>query len=125
MTKANADAEKGWQKPKEYLAGYPDFAAFISSDKELAIYRAFDTLSSRNILYLQSELLFLQNKLEQFDQHDLQSSNKADKMCAQSWEILTGEGTAHNRERLEVIQKIRTTLETYRRHPRAARLRQP
>ena len=47
-----------------YLKGYPSLAAFIASDKDKStvIYRRFDRLSARNLLYLQSELAELEAK---------------------------------------------------------------
>ena len=38
-------------QPKEYLDGFPSFAAYIATDKDLVIYRRFDRLSARNLLY--------------------------------------------------------------------------
>lgn len=45
-----------------YVQGYASLAAFIANDKvkSTAIYRRFDQLSARNLLYLQSELIDLQ-----------------------------------------------------------------
>ena len=111
--KTDNDVEKGSPKGKEYLAGYPDFAAFIASDKELAIFRAFDKLSSRNILYLQSELLYLQNKLEKFDRDDLVAKDFKDKMSARCFEILAEPENDLDRERLNLIRQIRPVLKEY------------
>ncbi|KAH0562956.1 hypothetical protein GP486_002479 [Trichoglossum hirsutum] len=115
------DIEKGGLKGSEYLAGYPDFAAFIASGKELAIYRAFDRLSARNILYLQSELLYLQDKLEEFDRHDLEAKSFEEKMAARCWQIMAEPSNDHDRERLELIRKIRPVLKEYSRVLRAMR----
>jgi hypothetical protein len=47
-------------QPPKHLSGYPSFAAFISQDPDAAIYRKFERLSARNLLYLQSELHHLE-----------------------------------------------------------------
>ena len=57
-----------------YVKGYPSLAAFIASDsdKSTAIYRRFDRLSARNLLYLQSELVELEAQQDALDEEDLQ-----------------------------------------------------
>jgi len=47
--------------------GYPEIANFIGSDKDFFIFRRFDVLSARNMLFLQDELVELEEKLEQVD----------------------------------------------------------
>lgn len=70
--------------PAGYLRGFPDFSAYVASDPDLEIYRRFNRLSARNILYLQSELLSLEAQLERFDAEDetriKQASNIGEKM---------------------------------------------
>ena len=52
------------------LDGYPPFAQFIATDGDAAIYRRYKQLSARNLLYLQSELFELEEKLQQLDRED-------------------------------------------------------
>jgi hypothetical protein len=61
-----------------YLKGYPSLAAFIASDKDKStvIYRRFDRLSARNLLYLQSELAELEVKQDAFDREDMRASTE-------------------------------------------------
>ena len=40
-----------------YIHGYPSLAAIIASNPGGAIYRRFDYLSARTLLYMQSELI--------------------------------------------------------------------
>jgi hypothetical protein len=56
-----------------YVKGYPSLAAFIASDrdKSTAIYRRFDRLSARNLLYLESELQELEERQDALDAEDL------------------------------------------------------
>ncbi len=49
------------------LEGYPTFAEFVARDNDAAIYRKFEYLSARNLLYLQSELHDLEQQLEMLD----------------------------------------------------------
>lgn len=56
----------------QFVNGYASLAAFIASDadKSTAIYRRFDRLSARNLLFLQSELEELQGLQDEYDEED-------------------------------------------------------
>lgn len=71
-----SNGERYRKAPPEYLNGFPTFAAYIASDPELAIYRKFDFLSARNLLYLQGELITLEAELKEFDALDLIQERK-------------------------------------------------
>ncbi|KAK6510574.1 hypothetical protein TWF506_009678 [Arthrobotrys conoides] len=53
-----------------YAPGYPSTAAIISTDPELSVYRRFDRLNARNILYYQAELMYLESELDKMDEED-------------------------------------------------------
>ena len=101
-----------------YVRGYPSLAAFIASDcdKSTAIYRRFDRLAARDLLYMQSELVELEAKQDAFDTEDLRGTLE-DKDGARSWQALkrraTESGDTREKERLEVIQDIRKKLKDY------------
>ncbi len=78
--------------PPEYLPGHTELAAYISIDPDFQIYRKFTSLTTRNILYLQSELTSLQQWFEDFDKierEQLDSASFDEKMdiryCNQNW----------------------------------------
>ena len=82
----------------------------MSSDRDLALYRRFGTLNARNVLYLQSELMSLENRLQELDE----SANDISKgtecwSSPRSWYYLERTGGEH----LEVVKKIRAKLEEY------------
>jgi hypothetical protein len=58
--------------PPEFLPGYTELSAFMGSDRDGQIYRRFDTLSSRNLLYLQSEICCIETRLDELDKDDLE-----------------------------------------------------
>lgn len=60
----------------EYLEGIAEFAAYIGSDRDLALFRRFDTLGARTLLYLQLELLALEEQLHEYDEEDKQFVKK-------------------------------------------------
>jgi hypothetical protein len=119
--------------PKEYLPGYAELAAYISIDPDFQIYRRFDRLSARNLLYLQSEMAELE---EWFDQRDIDELGRGEKASErekvqitcrnQSWNISValakagGEPGASEEEKREAekmdkIRKLRVITAEYRR----------
>ena len=103
-----------------YVEGYPSLAAFIASDcdKSTSIYRRFDRLSARNLLYLQSELIELEAQQDQFDAEDLRGSIE-DKKSARSWQSLRQRASTidnvRERDRLRVVKEIREKIKEYSR----------
>ena len=65
--------------------GYPRFAAFISSDEDRSttIYRRFERLSARNLLYLETELQELEATQDRLD-----ASSRLDQNLASSMQSL-------------------------------------
>jgi len=53
--------------PPPKPVGYQQLATYVSSDASLSIFRRFATLNARNILYMQSELAALEERLLQLD----------------------------------------------------------
>jgi len=54
----------------EYLPGYAEFAAYIAVDPDVHIYRRFDRIIARNLLYLQSELATLEKWFDDCDERE-------------------------------------------------------
>lgn len=84
----NLDTEKGVLKV-HYLKGYPSLAAFIASDKNKStvIFRRFDRLGARNLLYLQSELAELEARQDALDVPDLKTATTDEKGDLRDWAI--------------------------------------
>jgi hypothetical protein len=57
-------------KVQQYPDGYPQLAAFQSSDSEFSVYRRFGTLRNRVLLHRQHELAKLEEKLFDLDKSD-------------------------------------------------------
>jgi hypothetical protein len=101
-----------------YVKGYPSLAAFIASDrdKSTAIYRRFDRLSARNLLYLQSELQELEERQDAFDAEDLRGGRE-EKKSARNWQVLKKKAKQQNNERektrLDLVFEIRDKLKEY------------
>ena len=101
-----------------YVKGYPSLAAFIASDsdKTTAIYRRFDRLSARNLLYLQSELVELEARQDALDAEDL-GTTLEDKKSVRNWQTLKSRaiepGNTREKERLSVSEEIRKKIKEY------------
>ncbi|MCJ1231960.1 hypothetical protein MMC12_008640 [Toensbergia leucococca] len=127
------DRTRPWER---YAMGYPRFAAFIANDedKSTTIYRRFERLSARNILYLESELTELEAKQDELDEESRRDEDLAS--SAQSWEELHSQANYNKTEdfsvdssieerarkgrlataaqdRLELARRIRSTLKEY------------
>ncbi|XPS96317.1 hypothetical protein M3J09_005587 [Ascochyta lentis] len=102
-----------------YLSGFPSLANFIASDRDRTtlIYKRFDELAARNILYIQSELAELHNQQRKFDLEDL-VADLATKKCARDYEVFektaTGNADANQAKRWELMLKVRRTMKEYR-----------
>ena len=75
-----------WKRPwTRYVMGYPRYSAFIASDEDRSttIYRRFERLSARNLLYLETELQELEATQDQFD-----ASSRVDQDLASSMQSL-------------------------------------
>lgn len=105
----------------EYANGFPTLAAFIASDTDLVIFRRFDCLGARNLLYLQAELVTLEANLAALDEADLASERNKDMdvmLASKSWEALAWKAKEKSNgseaKRMELIMKIRPLMAEYR-----------
>jgi hypothetical protein len=101
-----------------HLDGYPSLAAFIASDRDRStlIYKRFDELAARNLLYLQSELAELHAKQRTFDQEDL-TADIPTKQCARNFGDFKRTALANElkqKERWELVKQVRETMKEYR-----------
>jgi hypothetical protein len=101
-----------------YLTGYPSLAGFIASDRDRTtlIYKRFDELAARNLLYLQSELAELHSKQSTFDQEDM-AADMHSKQCARNFADFEKTALTDNikqKERWELVKQVRMTMKEYR-----------
>src|SRR5271155_4425397 len=102
-----------------YVKGHPSLAAFIASDPDhsTAIYRRFDRLSARNLLYLQSELVALEKQQDELDKQDLISDKLDGKAKARNWDLLVEKAESGDdgeaRKRVTVAKAIREKIKEY------------
>lgn len=110
--------------------GYPAVSQFISSDLdgESYVFRKFRTLTARKLLYMQSEILELEEQLADFDRAAATSPDWELHLAARSWERLIANAESREKEKQirNVIDEIEVKLDNYRMFlPRAPLFRLP
>ncbi|KAF3807653.1 hypothetical protein GCG54_00007386 [Colletotrichum gloeosporioides] len=123
--------------------GYAEAASWMARDvdNETLVYRRSDELATRNLLYLQSELLTLEHQLDELDREDAEDEDMDWQMVVCDWEKLgeivhaSDASTADNMQaskaniRAELVDKLRRKLEEYHktllRQSEIAKLKRP
>ncbi|KAL8749177.1 MAG: hypothetical protein Q9184_006911, partial [Pyrenodesmia sp. 2 TL-2023] len=98
------------------LAGFPSFADFIAADTDAAIYRKYERLSARNLLYLQSTLHELEGKLEELDAEDVQERESHDREAqkrARLWPHYARGDNERARRHRQLQEEIEVKLKAY------------
>lgn len=117
LKKMSKDLEKDVVKVT-YIHGYPSLAAFIARDSSVAIYRRFDYLSARALLYMQSELCELESELMKLEEEDLHDTEGGANEPHRDWKLfqLRSQDTTSNRWkiRMTLVKLIQEKLKTYR-----------
>lgn len=95
--------------------GHLGFSNFVASDDELPIFKQFRVLGSRNLLYLQSTMLELEQRLEELDEQDTKEVNMDILLSTACWETFSAKAKEFPREaeRMEVINRIRIVTKDY------------
>ena len=99
------------------LAGYPTFANFIAADPDAAIYRKYEHLSARNLLYLQSELHDLEAQLVELDASDVRKKDDEDevsKKIARYWDYYSKASSERAKRHRALQKKISRKIKEYR-----------
>ena len=110
-----------------YISGFADLAKVIASDidGDAAIFKRFDTLGARNLIYLQSELAELEALQRQFDLEDAADRARADMWqkigpSTRDWgsfvkgaDVPTSSGD-RLKKRMDLVIAIREKLKEYR-----------
>ena len=101
--------------PPKRLFGFPSFAEFIARDKDAAIYRRFERLSARSLLYRQSELHDLEAQVEDLDREDAKDiDNEEAQQAAVDWRCFSTHAGGQARKRRELQANINIKIKEYR-----------
>ena len=97
------------------LEGYPSFAEFIAKDKDAAIYRRYESLSARNLLYQQSELHHLEKKAAELDQEEAKDiENVNAQQAARYWNYYANDTSGPGHVRRALQDEIKIKMKAYR-----------
>jgi len=97
------------------LEGYPSFAEFITQDQDAAIYRKFERLSARRLLYLQSELHDLERQLQELDRRDAEDIGNEDaQKAAREWKYYADKTNSHATLQRNLQAQIAEKIKAYR-----------
>lgn len=95
--------------------GYPKVATFMGNHPELAIFRRFRGLNARNLLYLQAELVEIENELLQLERADADDKEDARKRGYAkhfSWMLQYKKDDNRNAQ-YKLMKKMRKKLKKY------------
>ncbi|CAG7558295.1 unnamed protein product [Fusarium equiseti] len=115
----NEDVEKhAGQTSEQKPLGFAALSSLMASDgdQELLIFRKFDELSARNLLYMQCELLSIEERLKRCDRKVSSSGNMDLEEAAETWEVMVEQakdGRAEAKEMMELIQELRVKIKEY------------
>jgi hypothetical protein len=95
------------------------------SDKTTTIYRRFDELSARNLLFYQAELAELEEQQRGYDDVDRNLKDATSIECQRDWNEFVkrakdktgGEVNKREKQKMKLAKKIRKKLEKYRKSP--------
>jgi hypothetical protein len=96
------------------MEGYPQIVRLMGQHEELAILRKFNNLSLQNLLYMQAELMHLEENYEIISKRDADSPNRPFK--SRDWWSLTQPDDEGKTEQWDAVLEIRAALEKYRKH---------
>ena len=121
-----SEGREHMKRGQEYPNGFSSVAAFIAKDLDntSTIYRRFDRLAARNLLYLQSRLQKLEAQQDLLDNENLLSESIEASRAASSWEDFEVLANTSEREkkRMEIAKRIERTMRAYRELSRASEL---
>jgi hypothetical protein len=90
--------------------GYEHLAQFMGKYPALAIFRRFGALNLQNLLYLQAELLYLEDELQQIIQEDNQ---KGGAVFSRDWYALREGSESGENTQYQLLLEIRKKLFEY------------
>lgn len=93
------------------IDGYPQIAHLMSNHEEFAILRKFEKLSMLNLLHMQAELMYLEEKYHAIAADDEKRSDIS--FRSRDWWSLTRADCEGKSEQWNVLLEIRVKLDEY------------
>lgn len=98
--------------------GYAKIATLMAQVPETAVFRRFGELNARNLLYMQAELVALENKLQRYSREDCMSREAHRQDYGLDWQTLQDSvkddaSEGHDSSQWSTMLQIRAALEKY------------
>ena len=95
------------------VLGYPNLAECMALEPEAALFRRFDALNARNLLFIQAELCELEKKLREIEKEDVENKDHRSHQFAHdfTWLLMSSKEPSHRQ--LDLITEISMKLEKY------------
>lgn len=117
-TRDEEEAVKDDRRSETPIVGHPAAAAFIARDPdhETYVFRSFNSLAARNLLYLQGELVELEGQLTSMDREAAEGTDPISLVSLRSWRACndTAKWRETERQRHELAELIEWKLRKYR-----------
>jgi hypothetical protein len=123
MAKIENVEKQALKTSMEAKVGFARVASWMASDldNETFMYRKFDELGARNLLYMQCEMLLLEKKLDSFDTRVVRRDADMElRDAARTLEALVEQSKAGKQDakgHLELITSLRSKIREYRQCP--------
>lgn len=108
LASRDAGPSKGFSAVASKIAHDPD--------KSTTIYRHFDWLSARNLLFYQAELAKLEEVQRHYDEEDRKARDEMSIECQRDWKKFAkcGEEAGREKRKMDLAMTIRIKLENHR-----------
>lgn len=94
------------------MDGYAKIARLMANHHEMATFRGFKAIGFQNLLYLQAELVYLQNELQELVKADKESGHPIKSVYEKDWCQLR-QSQADGSEQWQKVLEIRAKLREY------------
>jgi hypothetical protein len=101
--------------PSEGFAAVAEWMA-RDPDSETFIFRKFDKLAARNLLFLQARIMSLEKQLKALDKEISNTTDMILKDAARTWEVLVeqdSQGQEHAQRYMKLVVQIKQALKEY------------
>lgn len=97
----------------DLIPGYPKLGGRMGMVPEMAMFRRFGTLNAQMLLYMQSELIHLENDLRELEQEDSRSDQPCESKYSRDCFFLLNPTTPGDNRQLKLVMEIKAKLKEY------------
>ena len=98
------------------IPGYPKLSGRMGMVPEMAIFRRFGALNAQMLLYMQSELIHLEEELRKLELEDSRSEQSYKSKYSRDCFFLHNSTTEGDDRQLGLVLKIKAKLKEYSKH---------